>query len=194
MTADDVVWELTRRSWRFGVAVLLSPTKMVDCDGYPCGGYFDEDAKVLAVATDRREDTWLGVLIHEFCHLTQWAENAPVWLAASDAEDMWSWLGGKRVKNAKDAIRRVQDVEADCERRAIRLIREMDAPVDLERYTRTANAYIHLHNVIADKRKWYRPGVVMAEIPELVAAANATFDTDFTKTPPALRKQLEAIL
>lgn len=192
MTRDEIVWELTRRSWRFGVAVLLQPTKTVDSDGYQVGGYFDETRKVLAVATDRDEESWLGVLLHEYCHLTQWIEDQPVWRACR--ADMWDWLGGKRIKDPAASVRTVQEVEADCERRAIRLAREMDAPLNLEAYIRCANAYIHFHNVMADKRKWYRPGVVMAEIPELLAAANPTFDRDFSVTSPELRKQLELLL
>jgi hypothetical protein len=192
--ADDLVWEITHRAWRFGVSVLLQPTKTVDCEGFGCGGYFDEESKTLAVATDRSEQAWLGVLVHEYCHLTQWAEDAPVWLAADKSQAMWDWLDRKPARNVQEVIRRVQDVEADCERRAIRLIREMAAPVDLDRYTRTANAYIHFHNVIADKRKWYRPDVVMADTPSLLAAANATFDRNFSKTPKALREQLERII
>lgn len=192
MTPDEIVWEITRRSWRFGVSVLLAPTKTVDADGFQSGGYFDGDKKILAVATDRDEESWLGVLLHEYCHLTQWIEDAPVWLAYR--EDMWGWLEGKRIKNPQAAVKAVQDVEADCERRTIRIAREMEAPIDLEAYARAANAYIHFHNVMADKRKWYRPGVVMTEIPELLAAANPTFDRDFSVTSPELRKQLEALI
>lgn len=193
MTSDDIIWDITRRAWRFGVSVLLSPDRTVEAaDGIQCGGYFDEDSKTLAVATNRREEVWLGVLLHEYSHLTQWVEDAPVWRAAKS--DMWDWLAGKRVKGIRESIRTVQDVEADCERRTIRLIRELDAPVDLESYTRCANAYIHFHNVIADKRKWYRPDVVMGDRAELLAVANPTFDRDFTNTPPALREQLERIL
>jgi hypothetical protein len=165
---------------------------MVESDGALVGGYFDGDGKVLAVATGRMEDSWLGVLLHEYSHLTQWIEDAPVWRDCR--YDMWRWLDGARIRNPSESVRTVQEVEADCERRTIRLARELEAPIDLERYARAANAYIHFHNVIADKRKWYRPGVVMTEIPELLAAANPTLDRDFTKTPKALREQLERLI
>lgn len=188
MNADEVVREITRRSWRFGVAVLLSPQQTVDADGHPSGGYFDGETKVLAVACGRTEDSWLGTLLHEYCHLTQWVDNQPDWLAYNVA--MWSWIEGKRVRNPLAAIRTVQATEADCERRAIRLAKEMDAPIDLERYTRAANAYIHFHNVIAETRKWYRPDVVMSEMSDLLATANPTFDKDFSKTPAPLRAAL----
>lgn len=193
MTADEVVWDLTHRAWRFGISVLLSPDTTVDSgDGFGCGGFFCDQTKRIAVATGRPEGAWVGVLIHEYSHLTQWIEGAPVWRSVK--EGMWDWIDGKQIKNPRLAVKTVQDLEADCERRAIRMIRELDAPVNLERYTRTANAYIHFHNVIADKRKWYRKGVVMSEIDSLRAAANPTFDTDFSKTPPKLRAELEMLL
>lgn len=191
MNADEVVREITRRAWSFGVAVLLSPGQTVDGgDGHRVGGYFCGESKVLAVACGRTQDAWLGVLLHEYCHLTQWVEGQPDWLAYD--EKMWEWLAGKRVTNPKRAIASVQRVEADCERRALRLAREMDAPIDLDRYARAANAYIHFHNLIGETRKWYRPGVVMSEMPELLAAANPTLDKDFSKTSAALRTQLLA--
>lgn len=189
---EDIVWEITQRSWRFGVAVLLSPTEFVDADGFQAGGYFCGETKRLAVACDRKEDSWLGVLLHEYCHLTQWVEDMPEWRGYRD--DMWTWLSGKRIKNPREAVRAVQALEADCERRTMRLARELQAPIDLDAYARSANAYIHFHNVMADERKWYRPGVVMQEIPSLLAAANPTFDTDFSKTPEGLRRELEALL
>jgi hypothetical protein len=193
MTADEVIAEISRRAWRFGVSVLLSPDEAVDSGGFPSGGYFDGIGKTLAVATGgRSEESWLGTLLHEYCHLTQWVEQSPDWLGYGDG--MWTWLEGKAVRNHLAAIRAVQSLEADCERRTIRLIQEMDAPIDLESYTRAANAYIHFHNVIADTRKWYRPDVVMGDLPDLLAAANPTFDRDFSKTPVKLRKQLEALV
>jgi len=192
MTTDEVVWDLTRRAWSFGASVLLSPERSIVMGGFPCSGYFCDETKTLAVATGRNEDSWLGVLAHEYCHLTQWVEDQAMWRQYRN--DMWDWLDGKRIKNPREAVRTVQALEEDCERRTIRLIREMRIPVDLERYTRSANAYIHFHNVMADKRKWYRAGTVMQEVESLMAAANPTLDRDFSTTPPALRKELEALV
>lgn len=192
MTADELVRDITQRAWRFGVSVLLSPDATVESGGVASAGYFDGDSRVLAVATGCQEQVWLGVLLHEYCHVTQWVEDTPVW--RDYRADVWDWLDGKRIKNPREAVRAAQATEADCERRAIRLAREIEAPLNLEAYTRSANAYIHFYNVIADKRKWYRPGVVMMDQPELLAAANPTLDRDFTTTPAALRKQLEALV
>lgn len=192
MNAGEVVAEIARRTLAFGVTLTLSPDTHVEAEGVRCGGYFCDATKVLAVATGRHDDSWLGVLLHEYCHLTQWVENGPVWRAYGAG--VWDWLAGKKLANPKAAMRAVQAVEEDCERRTIRLIGEMGAPIDLDRYARAANAYLHFHNVMLDKRKWYRPGTVMQEIPSLLAACNPTLDTDFTRTPKALRVELEKLL
>ena len=188
MTADEVVREITQRAWRFGVAVLLQPTPKVFSGNVYSGGYFDGDNRVLAVGIGRDEDSWLGILLHEYCHLTQWVENQPVW--RQYREEMWDWLAGKRIRNPEQAVRSVQATEEDCERRTIRLAVEMQAPIDLEKYIRGANAYIHFHNVILETRKWYREDASLIDDPAVLEAANPTLDTDFRKTPPALRKAL----
>jgi len=188
VNADEVVREITRRSWRFGVAVLLSPERHIDSDGHPSGGHFDEDGKILAVATGRLQDTWLGTLLHEYSHLTQWVEGQPAWSLYRD--EMWDWIDGKAIRNPRQAVKTVQVVEEDCERRAVRLIKELDAPIDVQKYARGANAYIHFHNTMAERRKWMRPDVIMMERPELLALCNPTIDAKFDKTPPLLRAAL----
>lgn len=191
MTADETLAEIIRRALKFGVTVVVSPDRKVKSDdGTESGGWFCGESRRLVVGTGSSE--WLGILLHEYCHVTQWIENGPLWRAYRD--DMWAWLAGKSIKNPRAAVRAVQAVEEDCERRTIRLIQELGAPVNVESYTRAANAYLHFHNVMAAKRKWYRPGTVMQDIPELLAAASPTLDLDFSKTNAALRKELEKLI
>jgi hypothetical protein len=194
VTADEVAREITRRAWAFGVAVVLSPDEHVISDGLRVSGYFDAapEVPILAVAWGMGADRRLGILLHEYCHLTQWAEDAPVW--RNDRGNWADWLAGKSIKNIKGLIAAARELEADCERRTIRLIRELDAPVDVENYARGANAYIHFYNVMAEKRKWYRPGRRPYTDPDSLAAANPTLDTDFRKTPKALRAAIENCL
>ncbi len=193
MTADEVVREITRRAWAFGVAVILSPKDHVMADNLRVSGYFDGDSEqpVLACAIGLPEDRWLGVLCHEYSHLTQWAEQAPCWGADKNAK--WGeWIAGKAVKGVEAQIAASRELEADCERRTIRLLRELNAPVDLERYTRAANAYIYFYNTIAATRKWYAPGKAPYNLPEVRALCNPTFDKDHSVTPPKLAKALLA--
>lgn len=189
MNASQIVKEITRRAWSFGAAVYLSPEINVKAaDGITCSGYFDgggpDTHPLLAVATGGPQDKWLGTLLHEYSHLTQWAEGAPVWLAGSDA---WAdWLEGKRVSGIKAKIATARELEADCERRTVRLARELQAPIDLDRYIRGANSYVHFYNVMAEKRKWYAKGRGPYDVPEVLEAANPALDRDYSKTPKPL--------
>lgn len=191
MTAQEVLDEIIRRSWSFGVAVLVQPSDTVDMDGRQVSGYFDEGSRVLAVAG--RFPDWIGTLLHEYSHLTQWAEDCDIWRACKKAEQRASidaWLDGKAQRGIAELIAVTRDLEADNERRTVRLIRELDAPVDVEEYSRRANGYIHFHNVMAETRKWYRPDRRPYYTPEVSALCNPRIDSDFTKTPAALRAAL----
>lgn len=195
MTADEIAQEIVRRAWSFGVSVWLSPDDHVQAaDMVRCSGYFDGESKppVLAVSWGQPEDRRIGVLLHEYSHLTQWAEGAPIW--KDDTGDWAAWLNGKSVRNIKALIANARELEADCERRTIRLMRELQAPVDLERYTRSANAYLHFYNVMAERRKWFAKDKSPYTQPDVLALCNPTLDTDFSKTPPKLWAAIEACL
>lgn len=186
MTAGEIVDEITRRAWSFNVAVLLAPSESLGAaDGLPCSGWFDHNPPRLEVATGRDEQIWLGVLLHEYSHLTQWAEDCAAWRELAKTPEMWDWLDGKSLKNAKAVVELTQELEADCERRTVRLIKELNAPIDLEAYCRQANAYIHFHNVIKDKRKWVKGAGAFAN-PEILKHCNPTLDTNYKTTPKPL--------
>lgn len=186
MTADEVVREITRRAWLFGVAVLLSPEDTVECDGQRTSGWFCGGEKVLAVATGLGQEQWLGTLCHEYSHLTQWVESAPVWQADEVTPDWWSWIQGKRVKNYLAGVESARELEADCERRAVRLMREIGVPIDIDQYCRRANSYVHFYNLIPEVRKWYRPDRAPYLADDVTGLFNSTLDKDYRKTPPHL--------
>lgn len=186
-TEQEVAAEIVARAWRLGCTVLISPTSFVMADGQKVGGYFDDAAEVptLLVAQYRKDGRWLEILAHEYCHVTQWFEQCDAWRAASDIPNFFEWIAGEPMRNVRDTIRRTQLMEADNERRTLRLLQEIGAPFDAKRYARSANAYIHFHNVVADKRKWYKePASLYA--PEILAHCNDTIDTRIEKTPRAL--------
>lgn len=191
MTADEVAREITRRCWAFGVSVLIAPTDAVSMDGRLVSGYFDGDARKMVVAG--RFGGWIGTLLHEYSHLTQWAEDCDIWRRCSKAEKTASideWLDGKPQRGIAHLIDLTRELEADNERRTLRLIRELDAPVDVAEYARRANGYIHFHNVMRETRKWYRHDRRPYYTAEVNALCNDTIDTDFSKTPAALRAAL----
>ena len=191
-TEQDVANEIVERAWRLGCAVIIKPSVYIECDGAKVGGYFDCEPliPVLTVAKLRLDGMWLGILMHEYCHLTQWVENCDAWRETLKYDDsVLDWVGGKRTKNIQANIKATQAMEADNERRTLRLIQELDAPIDVIDYAKRANAYIHFHNVIANERAWYKePGALYK--PEILEHCNTTIDNDFSKTPRALYKAL----
>lgn len=190
MTTDQIVAEITRRAWSFGVSVLLAPGDSVPFDdGLRCAGYFSGDDTQPMLVVAKGSSRWLGTLLHEYSHLTQWAEGAPVWKASENVQ--WpAWIAGKKVRGVRKHLANSRELEADCERRAVRLMRELDAPIDIEQYIRGANAYVHFYNIVAEKRRWCSPERRPYDMPSVLAAANPTLDSDYSKTPKALRAAL----
>jgi len=186
MNAEQVIQEITRRAWSFGVMVLISPNKgITGPDGLVTGGEFDETVPSLVASQCSTQQDTLGLILHEYSHLTQWAEGCSEWVAHQKTPGMWEWINGKPLKNAGTVVDTTRSLEADCERRTVRLIRELDAPIDVKDYCRKANAYLHFHNVIKAKRKWYKaPGALF--VPEIIRHCNETLDSDFSKTPKPL--------
>lgn len=193
MTKDEIVLEICRRAWALGVSVYISPTVHVEAEpGVYCSGFFDSAASPpqIVVAGVRPDYRFLGTLLHEFNHAEQWAEGNWFWEQTSKADDIWNALKGKKVANqaVKWGIQR--DMEADCERRTVRLIKELGADIEIDAYCQAANAYLHFYNLLAETKRWFAKGKSPYEIPEILAQCNKTIDKDFSKTPAKLRKAL----
>ena len=111
----------------------------------------------LRIATGGDIDTWLGVLVHETCHVDQSAEHNE-WFV--DCEKRLSiledWLGGKKCSNKTitDAIQKLVELEWDCERRSVAKIRKNKLPINIEEYSQMANSYIFGYHWVLKNRKW----------------------------------------
>ena len=75
-----------------------------------CGGFFDE--KNLVSCTQRVG--WVGILVHESCHLDQFLEKIPLW-------DEYQSRGNSREERIKLTLK----LEIDCERRALKKIKRL---------------------------------------------------------------------
>jgi len=120
-----------------------------------CSGYFDGQNKILCCA--KASPLFIGILAHEYCHLTQWAENCPVWEKADKIEayekvDMG--LSGKSVKNIKRYLGACRDLELDNERRTVEIIKEFGLSLDIKEYIQKANSYVHYYNYMYYNREW----------------------------------------
>ena len=122
-----------------------------------CSGYLDEESKQLVVAMNATES--IGILVHEYCHMTQWLDGVKVWTdGCIGLEKVEEWLSGKSVRGIKSALAKSRDLELDNEKRSVVLIKKWGLDIDVDDYIRKANAYIMFYNYMYHSRKWSKPG------------------------------------
>lgn len=149
---------------QYDVKLYLSKAKRVNCDGMKTNGFFDDVVpnRKLAVATGDNVD-WFWVFVHEYCHFTQWVEKAKVWTDYDKKVKHWheyctgentDVVGMKmKLQNEYEAVR---NVELDCEKRVIKMIKKYNLPIDVESYTRNGNAYVYFYTHVRDNPGWYK--------------------------------------
>jgi len=120
-----------------------------------CGGYFESNKgkERLVIATNRKD--FLSILVHEYSHLTQWAENCYEWHNYSDSYSLvHSWLEGEDVPNISRHLKRAMFIELDNEKRSVALIKKYKLPIDVDDYIRKANAYMFFWLYLKYTRSW----------------------------------------
>ena len=121
-----------------------------------CHGLFDFDSKdnpVLKVAMgNKTTEESFGILIHEYCHFLQWKEGSKVW---KDFEESNFSIDDviKKPKKYKKEILILIKLEADCERRAVNLIRKYGA-IDCIEYIQQANAVLYKYGFLYTDGFW----------------------------------------
>lgn len=165
-----------------------------------CNGYFiDQPKPVLVVATKKKKRDWILVLLHEYCHMKQWLEKSPAWFnnklpdntECSDRLDLW--LSGVLNLSDDELERYIQiniELEADCEKRALRLIDEFRLPISKEDYAKKANSYILFYHIVKKYRRWYSLGKEPYFIESVWSKMPETMDLDYTKISPEIEQIL----
>jgi hypothetical protein len=156
-----------------------------------CGGYFDDGSDsgkpVLAFAQGRED--FIELMVHEYCHMTQWLDGIELWEICSDSMSIIDeWLSGKDHpdKLVECAINNSRDLELDNEKRAVKIFKEWNIPVDLELYTKKANAYVNFYNYMKTTRKWSDPGNSPYTNKNILEAMSNKFDMNYQELTPGL--------
>lgn len=152
-----------------GISLYLGKGKYVRISGKgKVGGYFDDENRILAVATNIPKNHFLELLIHEVCHLDQWTEKSVFWTDhLTDSIVMIDdFFNGTECDHGiiSNAFDTVVKMEADCELRAIEKIKEYDLPICTKRYARKANAYLLSHKAMLYYCSWYRKSPYSSKI------------------------------
>jgi len=161
-----------------------------------CLGFFSEYEMQLGVAMGVPENNWVSTLAHELCHTKQFLENTKVWrnikIGNYDKGEMFDMWIEKKVElteiQRKKYVKAIIDLEYDCEKRTVQLIKRLKLPVDTKAYIRGAVSYLWSYKVMSEVRK--EPKVFTYEIPQLLKQ----MPTQFPKNPHILTKKTFDIL
>jgi hypothetical protein len=122
-----------------------------------CGGWFDAEDKEFVVAL--KNAYGFEILIHEYCHYLQWKTRKRYFNKLIQAYNIvFPWIRGTFYKKdvVEKAIGEVIELEWDCEKRALEVIKEFKLDVDVDRYIKAANAYLLFYHIVHGERKWVK--------------------------------------
>lgn len=124
--------------------IKLIHKKVAKCVTGICSGYFSIGTRELVIATGNSK--WFETLLHEYCHFCQFVEESKVYRNYCLAKGKWHAWANKTVeienKDKRWHFIAVRNLELDCERRVIKLIKKYNLPVDINDYCRKANVYL----------------------------------------------------
>ena len=144
-----------------GIRFVLSNHQAVNT-GERCraSGYFDETSLVVA----KKSSKWVQTLAHEYCHMCQWLEGEPKYTAKTEDGRcpcivFLEWVNGIHDdKNlAFDAMKKVIEMERDCEMRTEKLLQEyglLQCQNEINTFRVRANAYLYSHWVSFQEKRW----------------------------------------
>ena len=153
----DFIEHVKSECKKYGIKCKLkNVTYLKLSDGINCSGYFDEEEKELVVAMKHPQA--MGVLAHEYAHLTQWVDGCKEWKdGCKGLPKVDEWLVGKNIRNIKKYLGYSRDLELDNEKRTVKLIKKWKLPIDIKEYVQRANSYIQFYNWLYYSRKWSSP-------------------------------------
>lgn len=182
------------------VKITISNNSFLEIGNSTCNGYFSDEPAELAVATGKSIHNWLPVFIHEYSHMTQWAEKHSSWTDTYFGEEcatdlLFQWIERKIELNQKDLskiVHTVMRVELNCEKRTVNNIIIHKLPINVEEYIQKSLSYVWFHHIVKDMRKWYIPGKEPYNNPEIWTQMPKSFKgLSFYNLPDKYRKILE---
>ena len=184
-----------------GIRFLVSDKASIPYAGTDsmCTGYFDDGTSTgqptLAIA--KGSPSAFGVLVHEYCHSTQFLDLSKVWvdiqpnsvekeLFGEYADDLFfSWIDGNigpethifHIDRIMRQFNALVAVELDCEKRTVALIEALGIEIDPVEYTQKANSYVYMYQYFLKHRCFYRPGFEPYNIQAVWSQMPQDFDT-----------------
>lgn len=140
----------------YDVKIVVHDSKYIKCDGLAVSGLFDNDNLKIEIAI--KNPSWFEIFVHEYAHFRQWIEYCHFWKRFDTVVKRWDdWVVHKKEmspERVKIEFKAVRDLELDCEKRSVELIKQFNLPIDIKSYIRKANSYIYFYAFVRDYRTW----------------------------------------
>ena len=166
---------------------------LIASDGSLCQGYWeDSDARspILICSLTGSIKEWGQIFVHEFAHFQQWKEKSDIWKKARKytINDQHSVINNKPIskKRILNYLANSMLLELDAEKRAVKLFKKYNVPIDLKAYIKGANLYVFFQLYLYHYRDW--SNTFPSDIPELMKLVKPTFYRSYNKIPKALFK------
>lgn len=148
-----------------GVKLKIGRGKSVNMKpfGFMVSGYFDEEERVLCCASGGSESKFMATLVHEFAHVLQWIENDSSYKFCNHRKygsvqsAVCMWINNEitiRDKYLVSYTEKLIACELNAERRAVKMIKQFNLPIDLERYSKNASAVLYSYWLTIKKKQW----------------------------------------
>lgn len=176
---------------RHGVEIIFHPKNEIKLSKkIDVSGFWNDDDRQLNVAIYC--DEWLTVLAHEYGHFCQWKENKFIDKQTSEAYILFDeWIDGRKnlsKKKLDSVCELIQKCELDCEKRALKLIKEYKLYKDEKLYIQKANSYVLGYAAAKLTRKWFKTP------PSRTSLVFNSMSKSFTRTLKPNKKQLKLLL
>lgn len=152
MTKDEFIKMATEELTMDGFEVVLQNSHSMD----GCSGWFNHESKEFRVA--KKSKNFFETFVHEYCHYLQWKYSPIFWNRSVNGYLTYvNFLFNKRrytKKHIEQSFADVLSIEHDCESRAIKLIKDFELDVDVEKYAKFANLYLWHYQFTLAFRKW----------------------------------------
>lgn len=178
---DKFLADLVKDCNRYDVEFICSLKSFVreNKQDLKSAGYFDGEGQKLACSFMGTQKSWLKTLVHESCHLDQWATKSDIWVANEkyDHINIDEWILRREEyteEEINNAFKTIQNVEFDCEIRTIEKIKKYKLPINIDDYSKAGNAYVLYYDFMKKYRVWkpriYKNKKLLALMPSIITA------------------------
>ena len=155
-------------------------------------GYWDDTYinPILCCSVSGKVDEWMPVFVHEYNHYRQWKEKSKEWKQTDKlcTNDTYVRIieGGMDQIGIDAYFNAMRDLELDCEKRTVSLLKKYKIQIDTKDYIKKANAYIHFYNYMKQYKRWYPDNKEPHLTPEIYNKCSCRFYKSYDNIPKEL--------